>query len=90
MEKQDGLWGRKGVYMQNVYTLHSLSRMLQVSTRTIRREMEDGRISFVRIRGRVRFRQADLQAYLDYCTGDVAANAERDAFQPGDMQQNAG
>jgi excisionase family DNA binding protein len=78
--------------MQNVYTLHSLSRMLQVSTRTIRREMEDGKLSFVKIRGRVRFRQLDVQAYLAYCHGgtEERADADADACQLGLRQRDAG
>jgi excisionase family DNA binding protein len=64
--------------MQTVYTLHSLSRMLQVSTRTIRREMEEGRLAFVRIRGRVRIRQQDVNDYLAQCSagGSTADHSE--------------
>lgn len=54
--------------MQTIYTMHTLARLLQVSTRTIRREVDEGKLHFVKIRGRIRFRQEDVQAYLNQCT----------------------
>ena len=74
--------------MQTVYTLHSLSRMLQVSTRTIRREMEEGRLAFVRIRGRVRIRQQDVSDYLAQCSaGGSAADHSEEGFN--DLQSGS-
>jgi excisionase family DNA binding protein len=54
--------------MQIVYTMHSLARLLQVSTRTLRREIDEGKLPFVKIRGRLRFRQEDVEQYLRDCT----------------------
>ena len=77
--------------MKIIYTLHSLSRMLQVSTRTLRREMEEGHLSFVRIRGRLRFRQEDVSDYLTYCSaGTVTSQAKKDEMECLQSQSAAG
>jgi excisionase family DNA binding protein len=76
--------------MENVYTLHSLSRMLQVSTRTIRREMDEGKLTFVRIRGRVRFRQTDVQTYLSECTGGQDADSANASIKQATTARHAG
>jgi excisionase family DNA binding protein len=55
--------------MQTIYTLHSLARMLQVSSRTIRREAKENKLASIRIRGRLRFRNEDVQAYIARCFG---------------------
>ena len=50
--------------MGKLYTTETLSEFLQVSPRTIRRERNDGRLSFVVIRGQIRYREEDIERYL--------------------------
>ena len=56
---------------QNSLLLHALmtrsevARTLGVSEATIRREIADGRLAIVKIRGAVRIDPKDLQAYID-------------------------
>jgi excisionase family DNA binding protein len=50
--------------MEQIYTTKSLSELLQVSPSTIRRELDEGRISCFKVRGQLRFREADVQRYL--------------------------
>jgi excisionase family DNA binding protein len=50
--------------MGKLYTTETLSEYLQVSPRTIRRERNDGRLSFVVVRGQIRYREEDIERYL--------------------------
>lgn len=50
--------------MGKLYTTETLSEFLQVSPRTIRRERNDGRLSFVVVRGQIRYREEDIERYL--------------------------
>jgi excisionase family DNA binding protein len=50
--------------MGKLYTTETLSEYMQVSPRTIRRERNDGRLSFVVIRGQIRYREEDVERYL--------------------------
>lgn len=54
--------------MEIMYTMHSLASMLQVSTRTLRREIEAGKLRSIRVRGSVRIKKADVHDYLTKCT----------------------
>ncbi len=47
-----------------LFTTYSLAQYLQVSTRTVQREVERGRMPFVLVSGRRRYRKADVEAYL--------------------------
>jgi excisionase family DNA binding protein len=47
-----------------LYTTEALAELLQVSPRTILRERLAGRLSYKRIRGRIRFSQEDIDKYL--------------------------
>ena len=51
--------------MEKFYTIENLAELFQVSTRTILREKKSGKMPFILIRGMVRFRERDIQAYLD-------------------------
>jgi excisionase family DNA binding protein len=51
--------------MQRLFTTEALAELLHVSTRTIMRERMAGRIGFKKIRGRIRFTQDDVDAYLE-------------------------
>jgi excisionase family DNA binding protein len=51
--------------MEKFYTIENLAEFFQVSTRTIMREKMSGRLPCLLIRGRVRFREQDVQAYLE-------------------------
>ncbi len=50
--------------MIKLYTVNELAQVLKVSVRTLRREMEEGVLKFIKIRGRIRIREEDVQAYL--------------------------
>jgi excisionase family DNA binding protein len=50
--------------MIKLYTVNELAQVLKVSVRTLRREMEEGELKYIKIRGRVRIREEDVQAYL--------------------------
>jgi excisionase family DNA binding protein len=50
--------------MIKLYTVNELAQVLKVSVRTLRREMEEGELRYIKIRGRVRIREEDVQAYL--------------------------
>lgn len=50
--------------MIKLYTVNELAQVLKVSVRTLRREMDDGALKFIKIRGRIRLREEDVQAYL--------------------------
>ena len=47
-----------------LYTTYSLAGYLKVSARTVQREVERGKLSFVMVGGRRRYRQADVESYL--------------------------
>ena len=51
--------------MQQLFTAEALAELLHVSTRTIMRERLAGKIGFKKIRGRIRFSQDDVDAYLE-------------------------
>ena len=51
--------------MQALFTTEALAEFLHVSTRTVMRERLAGKIGFKRIRGRIRFTQEDIDAYLE-------------------------
>lgn len=48
----------------NLFTTYTLADYLQVSPRTVQREVARGRLSYVLVGGRRRYRQADVEAYL--------------------------
>ena len=50
--------------MIKLYTVNELAQVLKVSVRTLRREMDEGELKFIKIRGRIRIREEDVQAYL--------------------------
>ena len=49
---------------EKLFTTETLAELFHVSARTILRERLAGRISYKRIRGRVRFTQEDIDKYL--------------------------
>jgi excisionase family DNA binding protein len=51
--------------MQRFYTIENLAELFQVSTRTVLREKMCGKLPCVVIRGRIRFREEDVQTYLE-------------------------
>lgn len=50
---------------EKLFDSKEVAKILQVSTRTVLRMRMKGEISFVRIGGRVRFRQADFNDYIE-------------------------
>ena len=46
---------------------HEAARLIGVSLRTLDTLVHEGKISFLRVRGRVLFYPSDLRAYLDSC-----------------------
>lgn len=50
--------------MIKLYTVNELAQVLKVSVRTLRREMEEGALKYIKIRGRVRIREEDVHSYL--------------------------
>lgn len=48
-----------------LFTTYSLAHHLQVSLRTVQREVERGKLSYVLVGGRRRYRQADVDVYLN-------------------------
>jgi len=50
--------------MIKLYTVNELAQLLKVSVRTLRREMEEGELKYIKIRGRVRIREEDVHSYL--------------------------
>lgn len=50
--------------MIKLYTVNELAEVLKVSVRTLRREMDEGELKFIKIRGRIRIREEDVHAYL--------------------------
>ena len=50
--------------MIKLYTVNELAQVLKVSVRTLRREMEEGELKYIKIRGRVRIREEDVHSYL--------------------------
>lgn len=65
--------------MGKLYTTDTLSEFLQVSPRTIRRERNDGHLSYVVIRGQIRYREEDIQRYLDSNNSEEAEQNKRQA-----------
>lgn len=47
-----------------IFTTNTLAEYLQVSARTIQREVARGRLSFVTVGGRRRYRREDVEYYL--------------------------
>ena len=47
-----------------LFTTFSLAQYLQVSARTVQREVARGRLSFVMVGGRRRYRSVDVESYL--------------------------
>lgn len=48
----------------SLFTTEALARYLQVSPRTVQREVARGRLTYVMVGGRRRYRRADVEAYL--------------------------
>lgn len=49
----------------NLFTTYSLADYLNVSARTVQREVDRGRLAFVMVAGRRRYRREDVERYLD-------------------------
>ncbi len=47
-----------------LFTTYTLAQYLQVSARTVQREVSRGRLSFVMVGGRRRYRRNDVEYYL--------------------------
>ena len=50
--------------MDNLFTTEDLVRLLRVSPRTIHRERNERKLKFIKIRGRIRYREEDVREYL--------------------------
>ena len=48
----------------SLFTTYSLGEYLKVSARTVQREVERGKLSFVMVGGRRRYRREDVERYL--------------------------
>jgi len=49
---------------ETLYTTYSLAKYLNVSARTVQREVARGRLPYVMVGGRRRYRRSDVEAYL--------------------------
>jgi len=49
---------------EGLFTTGSLAEYLNVSARTVQREVERGRLPFVMVGGRRRYRREDVEGYL--------------------------
>lgn len=47
-----------------LFTTYSLAEYLQVSARTVQREVARGRLTYVMVGGRRRYRKSDVEYYL--------------------------
>jgi excisionase family DNA binding protein len=50
---------------EKLFTTEALAELLHVSPRTVLRERLAGKISYKKIRGRIRFTQVDVDKYLE-------------------------
>jgi excisionase family DNA binding protein len=80
-EKVSGYRGwfstRKGLMRKKLYSTQMLADLLKVSTKTIHREREEGKINYIRIvGGKILFRESDVFQYLETlrATEDMAGN----------------
>lgn len=53
--------------MEKFYTVKSFAGLLEVSVKTIRREIKDKHLPCKKIRGSIRISDEDLNTYLEYC-----------------------
>ena len=51
--------------LERLLTITEAAKVLNVSVRTVRRQIDDGRLPVVRIGGAVRIRPADLAKFID-------------------------
>ena len=63
--------------MGKLYTTDTLAEFLQVSPRTIRRERNDGHLAYVLIRGQIRYREEDIERYLNVNDSEEVENRRR-------------
>lgn len=56
-------------------TAQEVCNSLQISTRTLRRIVKDGRLRPIRVRGAIRFRQPDVEYYVDEMEGESTTRA---------------
>lgn len=54
---------------ETLLTLLDAAEILNVSTRTVRRQIDDGLLPTVRIGGSVRIRPEDLRSFIEKMTG---------------------
>lgn len=47
-----------------LFTTQTLAQYLQVSPRTVQREVARGRLNYVKVGGRRRYRKKDVESYL--------------------------
>jgi excisionase family DNA binding protein len=76
--------------MQKLYTNDALAELLHVSTRTIMRERQSGNLGFKRIRGRIRFTQEDVDAYLEKQARLASRNSGGELGNTGKLRIFAG
>ncbi len=50
--------------MERLYTTKTHAALVQVSPSTIRREIDEGRISWFKVRGQIRCRESDVHRHL--------------------------
>ena len=54
----------EGMAADSLFTTYGLAEYLKVSARTVQREVERGKLSFVMVGGRRRYRREDVERYL--------------------------
>ena len=67
--------------MIKLYTVNELAQLLKVSVRTLRREMEEGELKYIKIRGRVRIREEDVHSYLQQKGMSIEKDVQQAAGQ---------
>ena len=58
-------WDRRTAYV--LLTVADVAQLLKISASSVRRLQSDGKISFVKVRGSVRFARADIVSYIAKC-----------------------
>lgn len=64
IEAADPRRAKESMADEALFTTYSLAHYLQVSARTVQREVARGRLTYVMVGGRRRYRRHDVESYL--------------------------
>lgn len=71
---------------EKLFTTEDFARLLHVSPRTVLRERLAGKLSYKRIRGRIRFTQEDLDLYLQRQSNLTAGSLQKAVGNTGKVR----